>query len=355
MKIALVRGRDLDHSLLAAWSTLRHNNPTLRSPFFSPEYLQLCDGIHTDVEVAIVEDGGRPVAFFPFHRVARRTGVPLGKELSDFHGAIAAADLEWSLSDLLRGSRLDSWSFDHLLISQPQFAPYVTGVAESTFVDLNAGYEAFCNAKRQSGSTLVNRTGRAQRLIDRDTGPTSFQMTRDPALIRTALEWQHINLHRRGTFFLHNESTREAMYRTALTLEGDALNAQCAVLYAGSRLLACHYFLCSGDVAHWWLAAFDPSHPLNSPGIIAMLRALDALAAQGITRVDFGKGSNELKERFRNGAERVAEGAIEARPIVRVVRHAWKKAGAWLWQSPLKTAAKGALRRWRQRGTSVPQ
>jgi CelD/BcsL family acetyltransferase involved in cellulose biosynthesis len=351
MQVELIKAGELNSGLLSAWSRIRQENAALHSPFFSPEFVQRCAEIHADVEIGIVTDAGKPAAFFPFHRVGRRTALPLGKDLSDFHGMIAPADLPWSVPDLLRGCKLDTWIFDHLLASQPQFAPYTTAVAESVYVDLRDGYAQYCLRKRASGSMLINRTGRAQRLIDRDTGKTRFEMLRDPLLVGPAMNWQQVNLRRRGTLFLHSPAEREEMYRAVLNGADPELNAWWAALYAGDRLLACHLFLCSHATAHWWLAAFDPNHPQNSPGIIAMLRGIEALAAMGMTRVDLGKSSNELKERFRNDAVLVAEGVVEARPLVRAVRHAWQRAERWLWDSPLKSAAKQALRRWRTRHT----
>jgi CelD/BcsL family acetyltransferase involved in cellulose biosynthesis len=349
MQVELITARELDSGVLSAWSRIRRDNAALHSPFFSPEFVLRCAAIHADVEIGIVLDAGKPAAFFPFHRVGRRTAQPLGKDLSDFHGLIAPASLPWSAPELLRGCKLDTWMFDHLLASQRQFAPYTTAVAESVYVDLQDGYAQYCRRKRESGSLLINRTGRAQRMIDRDTGKTHFQMLRDPSLVSHAMNWQQVNLRRRGTLFLHSPAEREEMYRAVLQSADPELNAWWAALYAGERLLACHLFLCSHTTAHWWLAAFDPSHPQNSPGIIAMLRGIEALAEMGITRVDLGKSSNELKERFRNNAELVAEGAVEVRPLVRAVRHAWRRAERWLWDSPLKSAAKQALRRWRTR------
>lgn len=349
MQIDVIPPHELDEQLRCGWAQIRRGNASLHSPFFSPEFVLRCAEIHSDVEVGIITQGGDPVAFFPFHRIGRRAALPLGKDLSDFHGLIASEDLEWSVADLLRGCRLDNWQFDHLLASQTRFAPYTTALAESTYVDLRDGYAGYCLRKQESGSKLITRTGRAQRMIDRDTGKTRFELVRDPQLVRPAMDWQQVNLHRRGTMFLHTPAEREAMYRSVLDQESLELQARWAALYAGERLLACHLFLCSQTTAHWWLAAFDPSHPQHSPGIIAMLRGIEALAELGITRVDLGKSSNELKERFRSDADLVAEGVVEVRPLVRAVRHAWQRAERWLWDSPLKSAAKQALRRWRTR------
>ncbi len=68
MDVTVIPGRDLDAELVRAWTELQVANPDLASPYFAPEFTQAVAAVRDDVEVAVVEERGQIVAFFPFHR-----------------------------------------------------------------------------------------------------------------------------------------------------------------------------------------------------------------------------------------------------------------------------------------------
>lgn len=356
MKIELLRPHELDASLMGDWSRIQRSNPALRSPFFRPEFMQVCAGVHEDVEIAIVEQAGRPVAFFPFHRVGRRMGLPIGKDMSDFQGVVAPADLDWSLDDLMRACRLSSWSFNHAIERCDRLAGQTSTWDESPYVDLRGGFETYRERKRQAGSTGLAGTERSCRLLTRDLGNMEFRLCNgDLRQLPIVLEWQRENLQRQGTLFLERGSRREAMIDGLLAHQTPEFAGWFSTLHAGGRLVAGAIYLRSHERCHWWITAYDADCRKHSPGAVALLLALKAAAEAGITRVDLGRGMQELKRRLMSGLELVGEGSVELLPLVGTLRRAYARASHLLWNSPLKSAAKDALRRWRALQSSQPR
>jgi CelD/BcsL family acetyltransferase involved in cellulose biosynthesis len=182
------------------------------------------------------------------------------------------------------------------------------------------------------------------RLIDQDVSTLS-----------RVLDWQQQNLRRNGTLFLPQKPWHEALYREALSQNTEAFSGWFSTLRTSHGMISGNVFLRSYDTAHWWLTAYDAEHGQHSPSAVALLHALEEAAALGITRVDFGRGRQELKRRLMSSSDLVREGLVEARPVVRIFRRAWQQSCHWVWNSPLKSAAKDAVRRWRTwRGEDLP-
>ena len=72
-----------------AWSQIQRDNEELASPYFRPEFTQAVASVRGDVEVAVLEDHGEIVGFFPYQRGRGGVARPVGGRLSDFQGVVA--------------------------------------------------------------------------------------------------------------------------------------------------------------------------------------------------------------------------------------------------------------------------
>src|SRR4051812_9415494 len=113
MNFSVLPARQLTHEQTHAWAELQQENPLLASPFFRPEYTLAVAAVRDDVEVAVLEEGGRPVGFFPFQREWWAGGRVVGGRLTDYQGVIARPGLEWDAIELLRATRLSNYKFGH--------------------------------------------------------------------------------------------------------------------------------------------------------------------------------------------------------------------------------------------------
>ena len=109
-----------------------------------------------------------------------------------------------------------------------------------------------------------------------------------------------------------------ALLERIFCCRSEAFAGELCALYAGDRLVAVHFGMRSYGVLHLWFPSYDIAWAKFSPGLIRDLELLQAAAARGIRRVDYGKGMTEQKKYFMSGASRVAEGSVDLRPLSRL-------------------------------------
>ena len=112
MKVSVVSAVQLSEPLLLAWLDIQGADPELDSPYFCPEFTQAVAAVRDDVEVAVLEEHGEIVGFFPYQRSRGGVGRPVGGRLSDFQGVVIRPGVGWNPVQLLKGCRLKAWHFD---------------------------------------------------------------------------------------------------------------------------------------------------------------------------------------------------------------------------------------------------
>jgi CelD/BcsL family acetyltransferase involved in cellulose biosynthesis len=353
MKISVVPGRQLTSEHLALWSELQRANPALDSPYFRPEFTQAVAAVRKDVAVGILEEENRITGFFPFQRGGWKIGRPVGHPLSDFHGVIARPGAEWNVGELIRGCGLAAWHFDHLPADQSPFHSWHQTVEPSFYHDLSRGFEAYLEQVRRHDSLEVSKLMRKIRSAERRIGPLRFEFpAADPAVFQKLVEWKTAQ-YRRTNF------TNILGFPWVMDLLGDFLQRRdeafagtLSALYMGDRLVAIHLGLRSYEVLHDWIPAYDTAVSQFSPGLILYLELSRAAAAQGIRRIDRGKGMERHKKCFMTGATMMAEGLVTCGPLAGALEHARQSfrrlRDVPLLGSPARWAARLSrpLRRW---------
>ena len=152
---------------------MQSEDPALDSPFFRPEFTQCVATVRDDVEIAVLEEAGRPVGFFPYQRERGDIGRPVGGYMAEFQGVILSAGRECSPRDLVRGCGLRAWHFDHLTL-QAGFQPYQWLTAASPYMDVSRGFDAY-QASRNQDSNQIRQMLRKTRKVQREIGPVRYE------------------------------------------------------------------------------------------------------------------------------------------------------------------------------------
>lgn len=342
MKIVTLPAAELPPGHLETWATVQQADPTLDSPFFRPEFTRAVAAVRKDVWVALLEEGGGPVGFFPFQRGRFGAGRPVGGPLSDFHGVVAPPDRVWDACDLVRGCRLSIWDFDHLLTSQAPFGPHIRQTAISPYMDLSGGFEAYAEERRQAGSDIVPTTLRKWRKLDREVGSVRLEThTTDPRCFDTLLAWKSAQYLRTGLTDVFGVGWTVRLLRDLLGYTGEPFAGMFSALYAGERLVAVHYGMRSGRVLHSWFPAYDQSLGKYSPGLVLLLLLAQAAEGVGIRRIDLGKGEEKYKVSLKSGAVPVGEGRVIPSRLMRGAVACWTVADRWARQSPAGGLVRG--------------
>jgi len=343
--VKAILARELTAEQIDIWVRLQEADPSVDSPYFRPEFTQAIAAVRDDVEVAVLERDGRPVGFFPFQRGPWNAGQPVGGRLSDFQGVIAAPDADWSAQQLVRGCRLSSWNFDHLIAAQRPFTDCHQNVDDSHYIDVSEGFESYEAARRLAGSKELVKLGRKVRKFEREIGPLRFEMhADDPETFETLIRWKSAQYQRTGLTDVFGFDWTVKLLEHLMDRSHPDLAGCLSALYVGDRLVAAHFGMRSRHVLHYWFPAYDTEFNRYSPGLILLAEIAKSAADDGIQRIDLGKGSERYKISMSSGTISLAEGVVECGPMNRLLRENWHRTRDWLRDSPLRTPALATAR-----------
>ncbi|MGW3347892.1 GNAT family N-acetyltransferase [Nonomuraea rubra] len=334
MKIKVVPPGELGPSELRTWHVLLRSANELVNPFLCPEFTLAVGRLRRDVWIAVIEDAGDIVGFFPFERHAMGIGKPVGAGLTDAQGAILSTGLELDSAWLLKQCDLNVWEFDHLLIDQ--FTKHQTSRHPSPCMDLSSGYEAYADVVRRKSGKTYRSTLYKERKLGRDVGEIHHRYgITDLTTLRTLVGWKSEQYRRTGR-------TDRFAWPWILQLVGDLLYVSTPsfagvldMVYAGDKPVAGHFGLRSDTVLAGWFPSYDPAFARYSPGLIHHLAMAREAAKQGIQLIDMGRGDKEYKEKLKTGELEVAEGRLARRTPAAGLH--------WLIRTPLRATRNTVL------------
>jgi CelD/BcsL family acetyltransferase involved in cellulose biosynthesis len=187
---------------------------------------------------------------------------------------------------------------------------------------------------------LIQTVARKKRKLGREVGPVRFEFEcHDRRSFDQVLAWKSAQRRRTKTpdvlKFAWVVELLERLWQRPAT---DCF-APLSCMYAGDRLVAGHLGIGSSAVLHYWFPAYDPEMSKYSPGLLLLLEMAQSAAERGIQRFEFGKGMESWKREWKSGAHQVAEGAVDLRPVTRLVQRNWFRTRRWIKASPLRGPA----------------
>jgi CelD/BcsL family acetyltransferase involved in cellulose biosynthesis len=353
MDIEVLAASELSSEHRKRWKQLRGSNRDLVSPYFHPEFTAAAARAHGDVEVAVINEGGEPVGFFPFHR--RRFGFakPVGDRLSDYHGVIAASDAQLDARVLLRACNLTVWPFDHVPAGQKIFQPFTEVRTESPILDLRDGFEGYVEARKKSGSNRISQLQRKERKLEREVGPLRLEAHVDePSVLDRIIRWKSEQCRRANIHDYFSDASAVRLVRDIANTKVNGFEGLVSVLYVGDSIAAAHMGMRSNHVLHWWFPGYEHSLSRYSPGGILLLKLAQHMAELGVTTLDLGKGEDSYKASFMTGCVPLIEGVVDVPSAPALIRRARISGEAWLRRSPRTEPFRKAVRRFRRKSRS---
>lgn len=345
MSVEVVAGSELAPDLLGRWIDLQAADARFASPFFRPEFTQAVAARRDDIFVGVLSDRSAVRGFIPFQRAGGRRGGPVGGMMSNYQGVIVESDADWNPRDLVRDLGLSVLRFDHLICSEPEFAPFRSKVVGSQIVDTADGFHNWLAHRRAAGVSTMTKLPRKIRKLDRELGPIRFEPHVACNDVFTALVgWkraQYTRTHARGS--LAFDWAVQAAGRIAETQE-DGFAGMLSALYAGDRLVAAHLGMRSRSVWHHWYPAYDPAFAVHSPGLILLWKMIHWAAESGIDWIDLGIGGERWKSSFATREVDVAEADVYVRSPSGIAHSARAHASRRLRSTPLLDPARRVFR-----------
>jgi CelD/BcsL family acetyltransferase involved in cellulose biosynthesis len=351
MKVSVVRPDELGAGELAAWRAMQRATPAFENAFLSPAFAVAAGRVRPSARVAVLEDGGDIVGFFPFERGRFRVGRPIAAGVADAQAVVHAPSLEWNAQELLEGCGLQVWEFDHLVSGQLAAAGRNVVRRSAASVDLSQGYEAYVAERLRASRKVLRSTFYKQRKLERDLGATHFEFdSRDERALEVLLGWKSAQYRRTG----HRDTLATEWVRRLIwdlfRARTDGCAGTLSVLYLGERVISAHFGLRCDSVLSCWFPAYDVGLARYSPGLTLHLSMAEAAAADGIRYLDLGKGDEEYKSSLKTGDVPVGEGWIDRPSPAAVARRIQREPGRRaidfiLRHPPLRRAARRTLRR----------
>lgn len=309
-RIRVVAPAELTEVETEAWRELRAKSGAPANPFMEPEFVRAVGLVRPRSRVAVVREGDEPVGFFPYEKGPLGRGRAIGLGVSDCQGAVLRGGLRLSGHELLRACGLSAWEFDNLEAGQGLFVPAAAEAFDSPVIDVGQGYAAYEAALRARSPKFFRTTTAKERKLGRQAGEVRFVFDeRDPAALRTLMEWKSAQYRRTGRRDRFAKEWISALVTRLADTREPGCSGVLSVLYVADRPVAAHFGLRSRTVLSCWFPSYDTDFARYSPGLILHLRMAEGAAAEGIGMLDLGRGAAEYKDALKTGELRVYEGS----------------------------------------------
>ncbi|MDA1015283.1 MAG: GNAT family N-acetyltransferase [Planctomycetota bacterium] len=329
---------DLTAEDFDSWLRVLQDNPQLDSPYLHPEFTKCVAAVRPDVEVTVAEVNGRTVGFFPFQRIARRVGRPVGGRLNDCHCLIASPELRWDLQDVMHASRLTSWDFHYLPADRPQFQDHIERRFDCAYIDVSHGYEQYI--ENLDSKRVVKESARKSRGLEREFGKLRFEWhSHDKQAFETLRQWKSEQYQRSDIADVFSFPWTLELLRELGSRSGEEFEGLFSTLHAGDRIIAVHFGMRAGRVLHHWFPAYDPELRKFSPGLMHALAIAEAAPQHGIERIDLGEVC-DYKSRIMSGSNPFVAGSIDLDTVRRLLRSGYQRTREWVKNSPLRGPAR---------------
>lgn len=336
MSVKLTTIDRLSEQELATWGEFQEASQAFDSPYFRPEFSQSVARVRDDVEVAVLFEGDTPAGFFPFQRVHAQAARPVGGRLSDYQAVICRPGFTFDAKELLRACGLNVWDFDHMVADQDAFRQYQRFTDLSPYMDLSQGFDHYRAQLRKSARKHLSQAGGLGRKMAREVGPLRFELScHDESAFDQLVRWKSEQYRRSNITDVFAFPWTLELLREIWSHQSARFQGVFSALYAGDRFVAGHFGMRSGGVYHWWFPAYDREYSNYAPGRVLLAQTAQACEANGIHKIDLGRGVAPFKALAMSGATEVAVGSVDLRPLARHLRSTWRSTREFLKNSPL--------------------
>jgi CelD/BcsL family acetyltransferase involved in cellulose biosynthesis len=299
MQVTVVRPGDIGTAEAELWWKFQHSTPEALNPFLSLTYTQTVGRYRANARVAVVEDGGEIVAFFPFELGARHVAMPIGFPMNNLQGFVASG-LPVDARRVVKRAHLRGWRFDAVPVDEHAFARFhYEGTTEPCpVIDLMNG-----------DLSRISTRKKARRALEREFGPVSLEWNSvELAHIDQMIEWKSHKYY--GTRRLFSDPTARSIVKDLAASNDEDCRGVVSVLSARERPTAIHFGLLGPRSLVGWFMAYDPELSRFAPGKMLWHPLAKAAEERGVSQIDLGPGRETYKFELANGSYMVAGGAI---------------------------------------------
>jgi CelD/BcsL family acetyltransferase involved in cellulose biosynthesis len=336
------------------WDRLWRETPEV-SAFQALEWILACaaHGEHPHIYAMVVRAGAEPLAIFPTQLSARGTLSFIGAELSNYCGPVYAPD---ALPFIVRAWR-DAVSTDPQIRSIDlaglrERSPFLHLLAESDFprwgkplvvemftcpeVDLHEGWNKVFRKHRSRQRANWRRKWDSLG----ELGRVEFMETSDPEELANVFprlfELYMARWHGKRIRAAFGPKQSPLQLQAAKGLGTQGL-VRLSLIRLDSEVIAFAYALRGDTYSTSYVLAYDAAFEVFSPGLLLLIKVLEAAAARGDTCYDFSLGDDSYKTVWATRDQRVFSVLLgRGASLIAMKRRCWRAARSILLFRKLK-------------------
>lgn len=310
MDVSICHPKELDNADVERWRAWQQAGKDWSSPFVSASFVRMVGQSRDDARVAIVNEGPRTVAYFPFHLRKLGIGEAIGFGVSDSQAIIHELGYEYSPAELVRKCGLGAWEFDHVTPNAAE-KPHVEAWETGALMDVSRGFEAYLDESNLSRSKRYKSSLTHQRKMSAEFGPLhlDFDASDEDAFL-LLLAWKSQQYKRTGRGDRFAIPWIRSLVESLLHSREPDCTGLLSVLRAGDQVVAVHFGLRNTTDLALWFPAYNRDLSRYSPGTIFNLRLAEAACDYGLKKLDLGKGDESYKALLSTDVYQVGEGAV---------------------------------------------
>lgn len=306
MRIEVIHPKELGEREVALWRGHQNADPTLRSPFLTPEFAQAVGARRNDARLCVIENGA---GFLGVQRVSRFAAMGLGAPIADYQGVVGADWLTVDAARICRALKVGRIDLAHVPEGQ-SVLERPAGASGSWIAEIADGADAYRARQKETRKEFLKKTDQKQRKFERERGKLQFAAFSTDALhFETMLCWKLAQLARSNQPPIWSQPWVRGVLDDSFVAQGTEFGGALFTLCIDGRLIAANYFLRSGGVLHDWVVAHDNEFDVYSPGLLLARYAIEWAADNGFAEVDFGAGDTQYKRQLATSQRMLAWGA----------------------------------------------
>ena len=307
---------------IAAWRGPQAADPSLHSPYFSPDYVAAVAQVRKGVDVLRISQAEAPIGYLPFRRDWLGTGRPIAGPMDDIHGVITASDTRLSLTNLM--SNLKAYSFSAVPFTQRRHGLCGAGGDGNQVIDLSRGYQAWFDQRSTYSSAFRREARKVQTLLDRPGTLIAHDVV-DPAAFSRLLRLKQTALNAAGHFNIFQLDWPQTLLETLQSRREAPTRGLLSTLHLEGKPAAYAYCMRSEQVLHYWFPAYEAEFASLKPGLALLFSLAKWASLQGMRELHLGLGDAQYKRHMASWMAPVRRGTLAVGLGQRLATHssAW--------------------------------
>ncbi len=307
----------LSASEVAAWEGLCARHAELASPFLSVHYARAVAAAGRHVRVCVIYADGQPCAFLPWQTpdlLARllNAAEPVGGEMTDYFGLVAAPGLRIAPARLLQLAGLQHLVFTHL--DQTQLGLGLSGEQPRTGLRIRLDRDAASPLQALLAERHKYRkdSERRARQLAAEIGPLAFTLDvreQRAQLIEELVRHKRAQYQRTQARDALDRPWKLALLEILSRTEADSCRGLLSTLSAGGQWVAIHFGIVGNGVLQYWLPVYNPALSKYAPGRLLIHHIIESSAAAALHTIDRGEGDTSSKRELANEEHQFYRGA----------------------------------------------